>query len=91
MAPFFKNISQLYEYEDNQRSSVHILWCWTLFLVRHVFSFCITLPGFFSGALHFLNTYEARLLKVLRFQGYRDASNTPIRYTMAVSLYRVMR
>lgn len=84
MVPHFKEITQMSEYDEGQRSGTHILWCWTLFLMRHIFSSITKLPGFFELQLHFLHVYESRILKVLRFPGYTDANARPIKYSLAV-------
>ena len=85
MVPSFKDILNINEYIEEQRSNTHILWCWTLFLVRCLLSNSSQVPGFFTNALAFLHSFEGRILKTLKFQGYNDINNRPIRYTLAVS------
>lgn len=86
MVPSFKDILSLSEYTEDQRSNAHILWCWTLFLVRCLFASSSHVPGFFTAALSFLRRFESRVLKTLKFPGYSDANNRPVKHTLAVSL-----
>jgi hypothetical protein len=84
MVPSFKDILNITEYTEEQRSNTHILWCWTLFLVRCLLSNSSQVPGFFTTALAFLHSFEGRILKTLKFQGYNDVNNRQIKYTLAV-------
>ena len=85
--PIFKEISALYEYEEGQRSMTHVVWCWTLFLVRHLLVMSRDATGFFVTALQFLTRYQERLMKTLRFSGYTNpSSNQPLKYSLAVLL-----
>ncbi len=88
----FKDIGAMYEYEEGQRSKTHGLWCWTLFLMRHMLDNAKDTTGFFGTALQFLARYHDRITKTLKFPGYSSpTSNQPLKYSLAVSVDSVNR
>jgi len=84
MAPIFNNLLTIPEYENNEKSPIHILWCWTLFFMTALFSNASQVPGFFDIAIGFLKTYEERIVRTLQFKGYYDTPIRPIQYSLAV-------
>lgn len=61
-------------YKGGERSTKHIIWLWTLHLMRQLCSMLSTESDFTYPVLEFFTTYEDRIIEVLRFKGYRDNS-----------------
>lgn len=61
-------------YEGKERSSKHILWLWTLHLMRQLTSMLADDSEFTYPVLKFISAFEQRFIKVLQFKGYIDAN-----------------
>ena len=75
----FKNIENVYDYENGARSTLQIHWCWLVLLQRQLIATLNDEPGkltfqcflnyiisgFINTALGFLKEYTARIFKVL--------------------------
>lgn len=70
-------------YRTTQRNSKHILWLWTLHLMRQLTAMLSSESDFTYSALKFITAFEQRILKVLQFKGYRDSNNNYRTITIA--------
>jgi hypothetical protein len=59
-------------YEVKERNSKHILWLWTLHLMRQLSSILIHESEFTYPLISFITAFEERILKALQFKGYID-------------------
>jgi hypothetical protein len=56
---------QILEYNNENRNSWHIIWCWVLVLYRVFANGLIKSPGDMSSALFFVKTFMHRIERVL--------------------------
>jgi len=67
-----QNLDNHEYYEIKERNSKHILWLWTLHLMRQLSSMLIHESEFTYPLINFITAFEDRILRVLQFKGYVD-------------------
>jgi hypothetical protein len=67
-----KNLDEHEYYESHERNSKHILWLWTLHLMRQLTKMLSGHSEFTYSMISFINAFESRIMKVLQFKGYID-------------------
>ena len=67
-----QNLEEQDYYENKERNSKHILWLWTLHLMRQLASILINNSEFAYPLIGFITAFEDRIMRVLQFKGYID-------------------
>ena len=67
-----ENLDDHEYYEIKERNTKHILWLWTLHLMRQLTSMLVHNSEFTYTLINFIAAFEKRILNVLQFKGYID-------------------
>lgn len=67
-----QNLDDHEYYEIKERNSKHILWLWTLHLMRQLTSMLVHNSEFTYPLINFITAFEDRIMRVLQFKGYID-------------------
>jgi hypothetical protein len=85
----FNNVLMLPEYQDNERGVDHILWCWTLILLRQI---CLKVSSLEDGikyspilisVVEFVSNHESRFLRILSDTDYVDQGGNHLQKSLA--------
>jgi hypothetical protein len=78
-----KNMNEEECYESQERNNKHILWLWTLHLMRQLTSMLIHDSEYTYNLIFFINAYEKRIVQVLNFKGYVDGKKQFKKFSLA--------
>ncbi|CAI2379389.1 unnamed protein product [Moneuplotes crassus] len=67
-----KNLDDHEYYEIKERNTKHILWLWTLHLMRQLTMMLIQNSEFTYTLINFIVSFEKRIMSSLQFKGYID-------------------
>lgn len=84
----FENSFSISEYEENERGTKHILWCWTWYLFKNIL-LCISenesnlYDPVYSLIIEFIVNHERRVFSVLANTEYSDVSGNTLQKSLA--------
>lgn len=84
----FENSHMISEYEENERGTKHILWCWTFTLFKNIL-LCISeneeniFNAVYSLIIEFIVNHERRVFSVLRNCEYSDTAGNTLQKSLA--------
>lgn len=84
----FTNTLSMNEYEDNERGFNHLLWCWTLILMRQICTKMLDVDNMkyysvFNSVIDFIISHEKRFVMLLENTDYVDSLGNHIHKSLA--------